>query len=55
MWMSSFSAVNSILPASMSFKMPSRPFWMASRSSREMMPQSKSIWAWAMEPWMSSP
>ena len=54
MWMSSLSAVNAAFPASMSARMPSSPLVMAAASSLEMMPQSASMAAWAMEPVMSS-
>ena len=54
MWMSSLSAVNVTFPASMSARMPWSPPMMAAASSLEMMPQSPSIRAWAMEPVMSS-
>ncbi len=54
MWMSSLSAVNAAFPASMSARMSSRPLVMAAASSLEMMPQSASMAAWAMEPVMSS-
>ena len=54
MWMSSLSAGNAAFPASMSARMSSRPLVMAAASSLEMMPQSASMAAWAMEPVMSS-